>query len=298
MRQAYLISAIGTPLDAEEGLHAVGLAEHLERQWTANIDGVLVAGTMGLMQLLSNRAYQELVSQSAKCWNGRGELLVGVGDASYTRTVERIRAVNETPVDGTVALAPYFIAFSQAELLDYYRSLADVSRAPLFLYDLPQRTRTTLEIPTILKLTEHPNISGIKCSGPIDQTLRLIHELQGSSFRVIVSQPLSLDSLLVEGIKQHLDGVFAILPGLARRICDEVEGRRRDAASKGIEVVKSFLNVLGEYGIFPAMTAMMNAWGVPGNFAPRPHRQLEDMEVERLLADERVLAAFAMSEAT
>lgn len=298
MNRVHLISAVGTPLDQREGLHAAGLAEHLERQFAARIDGILVAGTMGLMQLLADRTYQDLVRRSVESWKGRGELLIGVGDASFARTVERIRFVNETAADGVVALAPYFVAFSQAELLDYYRSLADVARAPLFLYDLPQRTRTVLEIPTVLKLAEHPNIRGIKCSGPIDQTRALMRELRGSPFRVIVAQPLMLDSLVVEGIREHLDGAFAILPGLARRIADKVESDGREAVREEMAILKEFLVALEEYGIFPAMTAMLNSRGIPGNFAPRPYRGLSAPEIERLLADRRITAALARSEAS
>ena len=141
MLRTRLISAIGTPLTSDEELHIDGLYKHLEEQFAADIDGVLVAGTMGLMQLLADKTYNDLIVHSAKWWKAKGELLVGVGDASYARTVERIRLVNEVPVDGVVVLSPYFVPFSQAELLEYFRSLANASRAPLFLYDLPQRTR-------------------------------------------------------------------------------------------------------------------------------------------------------------
>jgi dihydrodipicolinate synthase/N-acetylneuraminate lyase len=43
----YVCSAIGTPLDAKEGLHVLGLRAHLDDQAQAGIDGVLVGGTMG-----------------------------------------------------------------------------------------------------------------------------------------------------------------------------------------------------------------------------------------------------------
>jgi hypothetical protein len=63
----YLISAIGTPLEDDECLHGEGLRAHLEQQRAANIDGILVAGTMGLLQMLRDQTYQQLVESLRDC---------------------------------------------------------------------------------------------------------------------------------------------------------------------------------------------------------------------------------------
>jgi dihydrodipicolinate synthase/N-acetylneuraminate lyase len=85
----YLISAIGTPLEDDECLHGERLRAHLEQQRAANIDGILVAGTMGLLQMLRDQTYQQLVEESSRLWSPHGELLVGIGDASLARTRDR-----------------------------------------------------------------------------------------------------------------------------------------------------------------------------------------------------------------
>jgi 4-hydroxy-tetrahydrodipicolinate synthase len=293
LNEPYLISAVGTPLDEDEGVHVDGLHKHLDEQRAAKIDGILVAGTMGLMQLLADKTYFDLVKISAERWKGCGELLIGVGDASYARTAERIRAVNDIAVDGVVVLSPYFISFSQAELLDYYRSLADLSRAPLFLYDLPQRTRTSLEINTVLALSRHPNITGIKCSGDIDQTRRLIRELQGSAFRVVVAQAPLLDVLMREGISQHLDGVYSIAPGCTKEVANAAARGDWDTASRYIERLKGLLQTIQAYGIFPSMTAILNERGIPGSFAPRPFQPLPEEKRRQLLEEPSVARVFS-----
>jgi 4-hydroxy-tetrahydrodipicolinate synthase len=285
LQRPFLISAIGTPLDADDSLHVEGLHQHLDEQYAGQIDGILVAGTMGLMQLLADKTYYDLVAYSAERWRGKGELLVGVGDTSYARTAARIRTISDIRVDGVVALAPYFMSFSQPELVDYYSSLADLSRVPLFLYDLPQRTRTTLELDTVLALAEHPNISDIKCSGDIENTRLLIKSLEGSSFRVIVGQASLLDCLLREGIPEHLDGIYSIAPHWARKIAHAAVLGDWDAASRCMKVLTDFLSTVLQYGVFPAMTAILNARGTPGRFAPRPHRVLTE-PIRRQLLDE------------
>lgn len=295
MSETYICSAIGTPLDEDENLCAEGLRRHLEDQAGAGISGVLVAGTMGTMPLLTSKTYSQLVHHAVEYWSGKGELLIGVGDLSFARTRERIRLVNELPIDGAVALTPFFLPFSQADLIEYFQELAAESSAPLFLYDLPQRTGIPLEVETVLRLSEHPNIAGIKCSGDLGQTRRLIDALAGSAFRVIVAQAPLLDILLRSGIREHVDGVYAIVPKLVRGIVDAVRQGDWQTSARGAQAVNGLLSLLQKYGVFPSITALLNHRGIAGNFAPRPHRPLSPEAREQLLAEPLARAALSAS---
>ena len=86
--KAFVISAVTTPLHEDDSLHVEGLEAHLEEQWQAGIDGLLVAGTMGLMQLLTDRTYADLIEHALRISAGRGEIMVGVGDASLGAPVK------------------------------------------------------------------------------------------------------------------------------------------------------------------------------------------------------------------
>ena len=284
-----LISAICTPLDDEGRLHSEGLRLHLDDQWQAGIDGVLIGGTMGLLQLLADNTWQDLVQQGAATCRGRGEVLVGVGDCSFDRTRGRIEAVDGLPIDGVVVLPPYFLAFSSAELALYYESLADVSRRPLYLYDLPVRTRVKLDAPLVCRLARHPNIRGIKVSDDWSATRQLVCTLAESgapaSFRVIPAQPLLVDVLAREGADGNLDGIFSLAPGWTREIVAAVAaGDHALAASRQRRVVRLLDAVRAPFSLFPACSAVLNARGIPGSVAPRPLQPLTPAQREQLLA--------------
>ncbi|WP_170936129.1 dihydrodipicolinate synthase family protein, partial [Pandoraea sp. PE-S2R-1] len=71
--------------------------------------------------------------------------------------------------------APYYIRPAQAGLVDWFQTLADRSRAPLVLYDIPYRTGATLTLETLLTLAGHDNIRAIKdCGGNAHTTQALI----------------------------------------------------------------------------------------------------------------------------
>ena len=282
MTTTRFISAIGTPLEPDGSLCVPGLEAHMEEQWQAGVDGLLVAGTMGLMQMQTDEAYRQLVAEAADLAIGRGEVMIGVGDTSFARTRRRIELVNGHRVDAVVVLTPYFVAFSQDELVDYYRALADMARHPLYLYDLPGLTGVKLELETVQRVAEHPNIHGIKCSCEWDWTRQLIERV-GDSFRVIVAQPRQVDRLIREGVGEQLDGIFSAAPEWTIAL-----GRAADAGdwAKAAEYqgrIAELLDVYAEFGGLPSFSAMLNARGVPGNFAPAPFRPLDDSRREQLL---------------
>jgi len=178
---AYFISAIGTPLEEDECLHEEGLRAELEDQWRHGIHGILAAGSMGAMQLLTDATYRRLVKACVEVTAGRGEILIGAGDTGFARTRERIRFLNGCRIDDVAVLAPYFWRFGQVELTEYYRALADESKAPLYLYDLPQVTGTKLATETILALAGHPNIRGAKMSCEFPLARHVIDRAAGPS---------------------------------------------------------------------------------------------------------------------
>ena len=277
-KRPYFISAICTPLTDDDQLHDLGLEGHLADQWSHGINGVLVAGTMGLLQLLTDDTYQQLCRRSIELSRGRGEILIGAGDASLARTLARIDFLNTLEgVDGVVVLTPYFMQFSQAELVDYYKSIADASRAPVYLYDLPQRTRSKIEVQTVLTLIRHPNIKGIKCSDEIVST-RLLIDAIGDSARVVVAQPLITDVLLRAGISEHLDGMFAINPAFTIAIGKAAAKGDWQLAALSQQRLVDLANLLRTHGVFQAATALLNARGIPGRFAPRPYQMLDQAQ--------------------
>lgn len=277
-----LTAAMGTPLTETESLHVEGFERHLDDVCEAGIDAVLVAGSMGNMQLLADETYRDLTGRVSDLAAGRCELFVGAGDASFARTRDRIHWLNRHRYDGVALLTPYFKPFSQDELIAYYSALADESRWPIFLYDLPARTGVALEARTVLRLADHPNIAGIKCSGPLGLARRL-YEQRPTGFRLQFAQPHLLDVLIQGGFSEHVDGMYALAPRWTVAIRDAVEAGQSQQARAIQQDLSSLLELLLGYGTMPAFTALMNARGVPGCFAPKPTASLTPEAQSELL---------------
>ena len=204
-----------------------------------------------------------------------------MGDAGFARTADRISYVNKHSVDGVVALPPYLVRFRQEELLDYFRALADISKAPLFLYDLPSLTGVKLDNAMVFELSKHPNIAGIKCAGDLNDTLDLIGDV-GAGFRVIVAKADQVDVICAQGITNQLDGVFSLVPEWTREIAYASESGDWVAAAAAQQRLSGILQLLLEYGVFPAYHELMQVREIPGLFAPKPFHLFSETQREHV----------------
>lgn len=279
-----LIAATGTPLTADQTLHREGLRLHLEDCWNNGMTGILAGGTMGLMQLLGDETWRALAESAVEFSQGRGEVFVGAGDTSFERTRTRLMFLNRLPLAGVVVLPPFFVNFDQHELLEYYQSLADISRSPLLLYDLPTRTRTRFALDTVVELSRHPNIRGIKVSEN-PAWGRQLREATDPAFRVILAAPELIDVLLRSGYREHLDGMHAIAPRWVAAIARCCQREQWPEAAVCQHKVIALRDLIVRHRVFPAFTAIMNARGIPGSFAPRPYRELSTSQREALLSN-------------
>ncbi len=281
-----LISALCTMMNDDDSLCAAGMQRHLRDQWAAGIGGVLIAGTMGQMQMLPDRTYRDVVACGVEASAGRGEVMVGVGDLSLPRTLDRIAYAQQFDIDALVALTPGFVPHSQAELIAYFSALADAAEKPLCLYDFPLMAGNELAIDTILELSRHPNIAGLKISVPWDKT-RQVMDLADEGFRIIPAQPFLVDQLARLGVASNLDGIYALFPRCFMRIVAAVEAGEFDEAARQqaqLSAVLRHLRGLPYSGIGWA-GVILTARGIPGKTACLPAGRPNTEETAAILAE-------------
>lgn len=270
-----IIAALCTVLDEDESLHVEGQEAHIDDQLQAGIAGLLLAGSMGTAQMLREDTWRAVTERGVRHVGGRIEVLAGISDASLARTLDRLRYAEQFDVDGVVATAPWFFQFTEDELEDYFRDLADQSKKPLYIYDIPARTGVALSVELLARLTEHPNIVGIKCSAGWEHTQALMEKV-GEHVRLIPAEPLRMLELIERGIPHNLDGVFAVLPALTMSIVRAAEDGDAHTAAARQQCLVDFLSVMKEFGVFAVVSELLRTRGIPGHVGPAPYRPLTE----------------------
>ncbi|HTK00576.1 MAG TPA: 4-hydroxy-tetrahydrodipicolinate synthase [Bordetella sp.] len=140
----------------------------------AGIHGLVACGSTGEAAAL-DEAEQLLVLDTILSEAGGLPVAMGLSGNHLGQARARIRHFGERPLAGVLVSAPAYVRPAQDGLRLWFETLADGSRVPLALYDIPYRTGATLDTATLLALAAHPNIVAIKdCGGSLDKTIALI----------------------------------------------------------------------------------------------------------------------------
>jgi 4-hydroxy-tetrahydrodipicolinate synthase len=265
----------------------------------AGIDGVLIGGSMGVMQMLPDDVWNPMVHTAIEANRGRMELLVGVTDQSLARVLERVEALRGVEgIDGLVALTPSAFKLAEEELVDFYRAVADRAAQPVMLYELAPATGVALSVAAVARLAEHPNLAGIKLSVNLPKA-RQLRRVLPADFRVIPAEPQLLDLCAASGLwTEYLDGCFAVAPRWARAIADQAAaGHAAEAAATQARLNDLLGAWLATGQVVAAFTALLNARGLPGRYHPRPMRDL-DPPARQALADSEPLRTLVESHPT
>ena len=207
-----------------------GALRRLVRHYAAaGVDGLVVCGSTGEAAALDD-AEQLAVLDTVLDEAGRLPVVMGLAGNHQRHVLQRLAAFGTRPLAGVLAPAPYYVRAGQQGALAYFRALADASRAPLVLYDIPYRTGTSLDIDTLLALAAHGNIAAIKdCGGSLDKTAALIDD---GGLQVMAGEDLQAFTTLCLGGTGMIAAAAHVRPDLFVALDRAVRAHQLDVARR------------------------------------------------------------------
>jgi len=159
-----IIPPMLTPLLSNSQLDVEGVKKVVNHLIDGGVHGIFILGTTGESISLSYQARRDLIEQTALHINNRIPLLVGITDTSIEESLKLSRLAYDSAAAAVVAAPPFYFNLGQEELYEYYWDLADRSKLPLFLYNMPSMTKINMSVDTAVRLSKHSNIIGLKDS--------------------------------------------------------------------------------------------------------------------------------------
>ena len=143
-----------------------GLCENIAAWNTTGICGYVMLGSTGERVHLDEREYLHVIETSRAAVPSDFAFIVGAGQQSTIGTIKEIRKAAQMGADAVLVITPHYYrsAIHHQTLVDYYTAVADASPVPVLLYSMPALTGIKIEPETIARLSEHPNIAGVKDS--------------------------------------------------------------------------------------------------------------------------------------
>jgi 4-hydroxy-tetrahydrodipicolinate synthase len=157
-----LLTAMITPFKDDLTIDWAGvekLAAHL--QGTGH-DGIVVNGTTGEAPTTSDEEKVEIIKVVRKATGGKLKIIAGAGNNETSHSVEQAKLAADAGADGLLVVTPYYNKPPQAGIEAHFRAMADATKVPVMLYDIPGRTGIAIEPDTICRLAEHKNIVALK----------------------------------------------------------------------------------------------------------------------------------------
>jgi 4-hydroxy-tetrahydrodipicolinate synthase len=138
-------------------------------------DGVVISGTTGESPTLTHEEEFRLYSDIKAVIGKRGSVIAGTGSNSTTEAVEATRGAEKAGVDACLLVTPYYNKPSQEGLYQHFKTIAENTKLPCILYNVPSRTVISLASETVIKLSQIDNIIGVKeASGNLTEISKII----------------------------------------------------------------------------------------------------------------------------
>ncbi len=168
--------ALITPFKEDGSVDYESLLRLVEYQVQNGIDFLCVLGTTAETPTLTAEEKRKIKSLVIERVNGRVPILLGVGSNCTQTVIDTIKNEDMTGVDALLIAVPYYNKPSQEGIYQHYKAIAQSTKLPIVLYNVPGRTGVNMTAATTLRLAhDFDNIVAIKeASGDISQMDEII----------------------------------------------------------------------------------------------------------------------------
>ena len=151
------------------------LRKLVERQIEAGIDGLVPCGSTGESATLSQLEHRTVVEIVIDAAAGRVPVIAGTGSNSTREAIEFTAHARDAGADAALLLSPYYNKPTQEGIYAHYATIAQETRLPLIIYNIPGRTASNIVPETVARLARLPDIVAIKeASGDLEQIAHVI----------------------------------------------------------------------------------------------------------------------------
>ena len=166
-------TAIITPF-TEEGVNFTEFEKLINFQIDNGADSIIVCGTTGESSTMSLEEKKATIQFAIRVVNKRIPVIAGTGGNCTKSAIEMTKFAEEVGADAVLVVTPYYNKTTQAGLIAHYTAIANSTKLPIIMYNVPGRTGLNITPSTCLELSKIDNIVAIKeASGNLSQVAEI-----------------------------------------------------------------------------------------------------------------------------
>ena len=163
--------ALITPFKEDESVDYEALGRLVDYQVQNGTDYLVVLGTTAETPTLTEEEKRNIIDLVVSHVRGRIPIVLGVGGNCTRNVVEQLKNGDFTGIDAILSVVPYYNKPSQEGIYQHYKAIANATKLPIILYNVPGRTGVNMTAETTLRIArEFENVVAVKeASGNITQ---------------------------------------------------------------------------------------------------------------------------------
>ena len=274
-------TALTTPTN-ENGVDFESYGRLIDWQIEKGINGLVVVATTGEGATLSDEEHKAAISFAAERINKRVPMIACTGSNDTAYSIQLTKYACEHGADGCLVVSPYYNKSTQEGLVASFSAIADASTAPIIIYNIPGRTGVNITSETLARLSEHPNISGLKEANGDISSVAETARLAGDRLHIYSGN----DDQTVPILSLGGEGVISVLSNLCPAETVSMVQKWFDGDVKGsLELQLKYLPLIhalfSEVNPIPVKAAMA-AMGYCENYLRLPLVPMSDAKRENL----------------
>ena len=221
-------------------------------------------------------------------------IIAGSGLHATRETVQQTVAMAERGADAALVITPsyYKSRMDDRALLAHYLRVADESPIPIILYNVPANTGIDMSADTIVPLSEHPNIIGLKdSSGNVAKIAEVVLR-SPQDFQVLAGSASFLLGALAVGAVGTISALANIAPGALAELMQAFHsGDRARASTLQQKLVRPNTAVTARFGVAGLKLALdlLGYYGGPTRSPLQPLNADQKSELRQTLAEADLL---------
>ena len=267
-----VLAPIPTPFTDDEAVDLDAWRANIDRWMDTPLHGLVVLGSTGEAPLVDDDEAERLIREARRRVPGGRLLIAGTGRQSTRAAVAAARRAADAGADGVLVRTPSYFKkqLTTEAFVSHYAAVADASPVPVVLYNFSALTGITLPVEAVARLVDHPNIVGLKESGP---DLGYVGDLIGvarGGFSVLVGSAPTFYPSLALGASGGILALACAIPDACVRIYEHVSAGRHDEARALQRQVVPLARLLTTVHGIPGLKAALSELGYVGGRPRRP----------------------------
>ena len=279
-----VMPAVTTQFNANDELDLELFKVNIKAQLDAGVHGIVLGGTLGEASTLTDEERRILTRETVAYVEGKVPVLMNIAEQTTKAAINLAKIAEQDGATGLMMLPPMRYKASDAEVVTYFKSVANSTSLPIMIYNNPVDYKIEVTLDMFEQLLEAcPNIQAVKESTRDTTNITRIKNRFGNRLAIMTG----VDTLALESLVLGADGwVAGLVDAFPAETVAIYELQKAGRIKEALSIYRWFMPLL-ELDINPKLVQYIKLasalTGIGSEYVRAPRLVLEGEERKTIL---------------